>query len=137
MKVAALVIGAGPAGLMAAEVLGQAGHAVLLAEAKPSPARKFLMAGKSGLNLTKSEDFDRFLAAFGPHADHLRPMLEACGPDEVRRWAEALGQPLFTGPTGRVFPQTMKASPLLRAWLTRLDGYGVTRRTRWRWQGWA
>ena len=137
MKVAALVIGAGPAGLMAAELLGQAGHAVLLAEAKPSPARKFLMAGKSGLNLTKSEDFDRFLAAFGPRADDLRPMLEAFGPDEVRRWAEALGQPLFTGPTGRVFPQTMKASPLLRAWLTRLDGYGVTRRTRWRWQGWA
>ncbi|WP_417524380.1 TIGR03862 family flavoprotein [Marinovum sp.] len=136
MKVAALVIGGGPAGLMAAEVLGQAGHEVLLAEAKPSPARKFLMAGKSGLNLTKAEAPEAFLAAYGARAEALRPMLDALGPDAVQGWAEELGQPLFTGPTGRVFPKAMKASPLLRAWLARLDGLGVTRRTRWRWQGW-
>ncbi|WP_323766090.1 TIGR03862 family flavoprotein [Marinovum sp.] len=136
MKVPALVIGGGPAGLMAAERLAQAGHRVLLAEHKPSVARKFLMAGKSGLNLTKSEDFETFLAAFGDRAAALRPMLAAWGPDAAQRWAEALGQPLFTGPSGRVFPRAMKASPLLRAWLAQLDGEGVSRRTRWRWQGW-
>lgn len=136
MKTAALVIGGGPAGLMAAEALGQAGHQVLLAEAKPSPARKFLMAGKSGLNLTKAEDPDAFLRAYGEGAAVLRPMLAAFGPDELRAWAEGLGQRLFTGPTGRVFPEAMKASPLLRAWLHRLDALGVTRRMRWRWRGW-
>lgn len=136
MKVAALVIGGGPAGLMAAEVLGQAGHEVLLADAKPSVARKFLMAGKSGLNLTKAEAPEAFLAAFGARAGALRPMLDALGSDAVQAWAEDLGQPLFTGPTGRVFPKMMKASPLLRAWLARLDRLDVTRRTRWRWQGW-
>lgn len=136
MKTTALVIGGGPAGLMAAEVLGQAGHAVLLAEAKPSPARKFLMAGKSGLNLTKAEDRDTFLRAYGDRAAVLRPMLEAFGPDDLMSWAEGLGQRLFTGPTGRVFPEVMKASPLLRAWLQRLDDLGVTRRMRWCWRGW-
>ena len=132
----ALVIGAGPAGLMAAEALARAGRHVLVAEARPSPARKLLMAGKSGLNLTKAEDFDTFLAAYGEAAQTLAPMLRAFGPAEVCAWAEGLGQPLFTGSTGRVFPRAMKASPLLRAWLGRLQGAGVTLRTRWRWLGW-
>jgi uncharacterized flavoprotein (TIGR03862 family) len=135
-EIDALVIGAGPAGLMAADALAAAGRRVVIAEHKPSAARKFLMAGKSGLNLTKDEPFERFLAAYGGAADRLRPMLEAFGPAEVCRWAEALGQPVFTGSTGRVFPVAMKASPLLRTWLARLDGLGATLRTRWRWTGW-
>lgn len=134
--IAALVIGAGPAGLMAADALSAAGHPVLLAEAKPSPARKFLMAGKSGLNLTKAEPHAACLAAFGPAAERLRPMIDAFGPQEVQAWAEDLGQPLFTGSTGRVFPKAMKASPLLRAWLARLAAQGVRLRRNWRWTGW-
>ncbi|MCQ0092204.1 TIGR03862 family flavoprotein [Roseovarius sp. M141] len=132
----ALVIGAGPAGLMAAEALAMAGHAVTVAEAKPSPARKFLMAGKSGLNLTKAEGMDAFLAAYGAGAEPLFPILRAFGPEVVQGWATGLGQPLFTGSTGRVFPVAMKASPLLRAWLARLEGLGVRIERRWRWQGW-
>src|SRR5690554_5177237 len=132
----ALVIGAGPAGLMAAGALAEAGYAVTVAEAKPSPARKFLMAGKSGLNLTKVEGQEAFLAAFGDGAEWLHPILDAFGPAEVQAWAEALGQPLFTGSTGRVFPKAMKASPLLRAWLARLNASGVTLQRRWRWLGW-
>ena len=129
----ALVIGAGPAGLMAAEALATAGRGVLICEAKPSPARKFLMAGKSGLNLTKDEPFEPFLAQYD--AEWLRPMLKAFGPAEVMDWARGLGQEVFTGSTGRVFPAAMKASPLLRAWLTRLGEAGVELRTRWRWSG--
>ncbi len=132
----ALVIGAGPAGLMAAQALAQAGHSVLVAEAKPSPARKLLMAGKSGLNLTKAEDTEPFLAAYCEATPHLRPMLDVFGPDQVIQWAENLGQPVFTGSTGRVFPKSMKASPLLRAWLAQLDALNVMLRTRWFWQGW-
>ncbi len=131
-----LVIGAGPAGLMAAETLSAAGHKVALAEAKPTVGRKFLMAGKSGLNLTRDEPFDDFLANFGPGAARLEPILRQFSSDHVRAWAEGLGQPLFTGSTGRVFPTAMKASPLLRAWLRRLEGQGVVIRTRWRWRGW-
>ena len=130
-----LVIGAGPAGLMAAEAMAEAGLRVVVAEARPSPARKLLMAGKSGLNLTKDEPFETFLAAYGESATRLRPMLEAFGPAEVRRWAEGLGQNVFTGSSGRVFPEAMKASPLLRAWLRRLERLGVELRTRWRWTG--
>ena len=132
----ALVIGAGPAGLMAAEALATAGIPVVVAEAKPSPARKFLMAGKSGLNLTKDEGEAAFMAAYAEAAPWLAPGLAAFGPAQVMAWAEALGQPVFTGSSGRVFPVAMKASPLLRAWLARLAGQGVTLRTRWRWTGW-
>ncbi|RKF16337.1 TIGR03862 family flavoprotein [Roseovarius spongiae] len=132
----ALVIGAGPAGLMAAETLAQAGMRVTVAEAMPSPARKLLMAGKSGLNLTKDEPIESFLAAYGAAAEPLAPMLHAFGPDAVREWAEGLGQPVFAGSTGRVFPRAMKASPLLRTWLARLDSLGVSLRRRWRWTGW-
>jgi len=128
------VIGAGPAGLMAAEALAGAGRRVVVAEAKPSPARKFLMAGKSGLNLTKDEALPAFTARYGE--DWLAPMLAAFGPDEVMEWARGLGQEVFTGSSGRVFPVAMKGSPLLRAWLRRLDGLGVELRVRWRWTGW-
>lgn len=133
----AVVIGAGPAGLMAAEALADAGRSVLVVDAKPSPARKLLMAGKSGLNLTKSEPLNAFLAHYGNAALPLTPMLTAFGPAEIQAWAQGLGQELFTGSTGRVFPKSMKASPLLRAWLARLAGKGVTLQTRTRWTGWA
>jgi uncharacterized flavoprotein (TIGR03862 family) len=131
-----LVIGGGPAGLMAAEAMALAGVSVIVAEAKPSVGRKLLMAGKSGLNLTKAEAPEDFLAAYEEAAPVLAPMIAAFGPQNVQDWAEGLGQAVFTGSTGRVFPKVMKASPLLRAWLARLDGMGVTVRTRWRWTGW-
>lgn len=132
----ALVIGGGPAGLMAADALLSAGRSVVLAEAKPSIGRKFLMAGKSGLNLTKSEEAAAFLSAYGAAVPYLEPILDAFGPDAVMAWANGLDQPTFTGSTGRVFPKAMKASPLLRAWLDRLDAMGLVRRTHWRWTGW-
>lgn len=130
----ALVIGAGPAGLMAAEMLAQAGLRVTIAEAMASPARKFLMAGKSGLNITK--DDAGYLAAYAPLPPALHAALAEFGPDAVQDWARGLGQAVFTGSTGRVFPVAMKASPLLRAWLRRLDALGVTLQTRWRLTGW-
>lgn len=132
----AVVIGAGPAGLMAAEELGRAGCRVLVAEAKPSAARKFLMAGKSGLNLTKDEPFAQLITRYGAAADWLAPMVQAFDAQGVQDWARGLGSELFTGSTGRVFPKVMKASPLLRAWLARLERSGVQIRTRWRWAGW-
>ncbi|MDO6591990.1 aminoacetone oxidase family FAD-binding enzyme [Loktanella sp. D2R18] len=132
----ALVIGAGPAGLMAAEVLAKSGLSVTIADAMPSVGRKFLMAGKSGLNLTKMESMDQFLAAYGDVPPMMRHALMDFGPDAVAAWAQGLGQPLFTGSTGRLFPVAMKASPLLRAWVKRLNEMGVTLNTRWRWTGW-
>ncbi len=133
----AVVIGAGPAGLMAAEVLAGAGVRVTLVEAKPSVGRKFLMAGKSGLNLTMDLSAEPLLAAYAEAADWLRPMIESFDAGALQGWARELGQELFTGSTGRVFPVAMKASPLLRAWLARLDALGIERRTRWCWTGWA
>lgn len=132
----ALIIGAGPAGLMAAEMLSQAGLGVTVTDAMPSVGRKFLMAGKSGLNLTKDENATDFLAAYGDAPDVMRRAVADFGPDAVMGWAKGLGQPLFTGSTGRVFPTAMKASPLLRAWLARLADAGVSLRTRWQWCGW-
>ena len=129
----ALVIGAGPAGLMAAEELASAGHSVVVCEAKATVGRKFLMAGKSGLNVTKAESLSAFQARFDNA--WLAPMLAVFGPDEVQAWCRALGQEVFTGSSGRVFPKAMKASPLLRAWLVRLAAAGVDIRTRWRWVG--
>ncbi|GAB1478112.1 TIGR03862 family flavoprotein [Paracoccaceae bacterium] len=131
----ALVIGAGPAGLMAAEEMARAGRRVVLAEAKPSPARKFLMAGKSGLNLTKDQPPAAFQASY-PEG-WIRPYTAEFGPVQVMDWCRELGQEVFTGSSGRVFPVAMKGSPLLRAWLTRLAELGVTLRTRWRWDGFA
>jgi uncharacterized flavoprotein (TIGR03862 family) len=130
----ALVIGAGPAGLMAAEEMARAGLRVTVAEAKPSPARKFLMAGKSGLNITFDAGPREFAAACGAPG-WLVPILAEFGPAEVMDWCRGLGQEVFTGSSGRVFPVAMKASPLLRAWLRRLEGMGVTLHTRWRWTG--
>jgi uncharacterized flavoprotein (TIGR03862 family) len=121
---------------MAAETLARAGHAVTICDAKPSFGRKFLMAGKSGLNLTKDEPPETLRAQYFEASERLAPMLRAFGNDAVQDWARDLGQEVFTGSTGRVFPVAMKASPLLRAWLARLDALGVTRRTRWRWNGW-
>lgn len=131
-KIDALVIGSGPSGLMAAETLVKAGRKVTIIEGKPSAGRKFLMAGKSGLNLTKDEPLEDFARAYGTASDWLYPMIAQLDPVEVMAFAEDLGQPVFTGTTGRVFPKTMKASPLLRAWLRRLD---ATMHLRWRWTG--
>jgi len=129
----ALVIGAGPAGLMAAEALADAGHPVVVAEAKPSPARKLLMAGKSGLNVTKDEPLPAFAAQYD--AGWLAPILAAFGPEQVKDFCRGLGQEVFTGSSGRVFPVALKGSPLLRAWLERLARKGVDLRRRWRWTG--
>jgi uncharacterized flavoprotein (TIGR03862 family) len=133
-RIDALVIGAGPAGLMAAEMLAAAGRRVVVAEGRPSVGRKFLMAGKSGLNITNTAP--DFGAAYAEAADWLAPMINAFGPGAVQDWARGLGQAVFTGSSGRVFPVAMKASPMLRAWLGRLDGAGVAMRTRWLWRGW-
>ncbi|HEX3664482.1 MAG TPA: TIGR03862 family flavoprotein [Rhizomicrobium sp.] len=137
MTTTAAVIGAGPAGLMAAEVLRAGGVAVTLYERMPSAGRKFLMAGRGGLNLTHSEPLDLFLARYGAAAGHLRPMLEAFRPRALIDWADTLGADTFTGSSGRIFPRAMKASPLLRAWLARLERQNVRFRLRHDWRGWA
>ena len=119
------VIGGGPAGLMAAEVLSAAGVAVHVFDAMPSVGRKFLMAGKGGMNITHSEPFDAFLARYGARREELAPMLGAFGPEALREWMRGLGVESFVGSSGRVFPKEMKAAPLLRAWLHRLRELGV------------
>src|SRR6476469_5988880 len=130
------VIGAGPAGLMAAEVLAQGGAAVTVYDAMPSAGRKFLMAGRGGLNLTHSEPLSKFLTRYRESASQLAPAITAFSPEALRRWSEGLGQPTFVGSSGRVFPEAFKASPLLRAWLRRLDSIGVQFALRHRWTGW-
>lgn len=131
------VVGAGPAGLMAAETLALAGHAVEVFDAMPSAGRKFLLAGKGGLNLTHSEPFEPFVGRYAERAETLRPALQVFGADALRAWAQGLGITTFVGSSGRVFPQEMKAAPLLRAWLHRLRGQGVRFHMRHRWLGFA
>lgn len=137
-----VVVGGGPAGLMAAEVLSRAGVAVHLFDAMPSVGRKFLLAGKGGLNLTHAEPFDAFVPRYGDRAPALRPMLDAFGPSALREWARGLGVETFVGSSRRVFPTDMKAAPLLRAWLHRLrhpaaPGVPVQFHMRHRWRGWT
>ncbi|MBB6253860.1 NAD(P)/FAD-dependent oxidoreductase [Nitrospirillum iridis] len=130
------IIGAGPAGLMAAEALAARGIAVTVYDAMPSPARKFLMAGRGGLNITHSEPLDRFITRYGGAAPVVKPWLDRFTPADLRAWVHGLGIETFVGSSGRVFPVGLKASPLLRAWLRRLDGLGVTLKARHRWTGW-
>src|SRR6266404_6452531 len=130
------IIGAGPAGLMAAGVLAQGGANVTVYDALPSAGRKFLMAGRGGLNLTHSEPLPAFLARYREAMPHLKAAIEAFPPQALRDWSEALGQETFVGSSGRVFPKAFKASPLLRAWLRRLDSMGVRFALRHRWTGW-
>jgi uncharacterized flavoprotein (TIGR03862 family) len=132
----AIVVGGGPAGLIAAEELARAGVAVSVYDRMPSVARKFLLAGHGGLNITHAEDREPFLARYGLSADRLAPMLEVFGPDDLRAWCAGLGEPTFVGSSGRVFPQAFRAIPLVRAWLARLVELGVTIETRHRWDGW-
>jgi uncharacterized flavoprotein (TIGR03862 family) len=130
------IIGAGPAGLIAAERLAQAGHKVAIHERMASPARKFLLAGRGGLNLTHSEPLGSFLDRYGAARTWLEPAIRAFPPQALRDWADGLGAESFTGSSGRVFPSAMKASPLLRAWLARLDGLGVELHAGRLWTGW-
>jgi hypothetical protein len=130
------IIGAGPAGLMAAEVLAQGGAGVTAYDAMPSAGRKFLMAGRGGLNLTHSEALPEFLTRYGASMPRLAAAITVFPPDRLREWSEALGQPTFVGSSGRVFRQAFKTSPLLRAWLRRLGAMGVQFKQRHRWIGW-
>ncbi len=132
----AAIIGGGPAGLMAAEILAQGGVQVDLYDAMPSVGRKFLLAGKGGMNLTHSEAAPAFLSRYGARQPEIAPLLEDFGPDALRAWVHGLGIETFVGSSGRVFPTDMKAAPLLRAWLHRLRAAGVRFHMRHRWQGW-
>ena len=133
----AAVIGAGPAGLMAAETLAREGVSVTVYDRMASPGRKFLLAGRGGLNLTHSEDLELFLSRYGDASARLRAAIEAFPPEALRAWCEGLGQETFVGTSGRVFPKAMKASPLLRAWLARLTALKVAFEPRHRWIGWG
>jgi uncharacterized flavoprotein (TIGR03862 family) len=135
-KASVAIIGAGPAGLMAAETLAQSGIGVAVFDAMPSVGRKFLMAGRGGLNLTHSEPLDAFLTRYREATPKLASAIESFPPERLRAWCEALGQPTFVGSSGRIFPKALKASPLLRAWLRRLDAMGVSFSMRHRWNGW-
>jgi uncharacterized flavoprotein (TIGR03862 family) len=130
-----IIVGAGPAGLAAAEALASAGRRVSVFDQAPSPARKFLMAGRGGLNLTHTEPLERFIARYGAAAAHMQPALDAFSPQALCDWSGALGEPTFVGTSGRVFPKSFKASPLLRAWLRRLDSLGVAFNMRHRFDG--
>ena len=135
---AVAIIGGGPAGLMAAELLSASGgYTVTVYDSMPTFGRKFLLAGKSGLNITHSEAYARFAGRFGAASGHLRAALDTFTPDDVRHWAAGLGTETFVGSSGRVFPKVMKASPLLRAWLARLQQRGVVLKSRHRWTGFA
>ncbi|MBS0252014.1 MAG: TIGR03862 family flavoprotein [Proteobacteria bacterium] len=131
------IIGGGPAGLFAAEIIANAGHRVSIYERMPSPARKFLLAGRGGLNLTHSEPLERFLTRYGEAANEVRTAVEAFPPERLIAWANELDAQTFVGTSGRVFPKAMKASPLLRAWLRRLNDLGVSMNTRHHWIGFA
>lgn len=131
-----VIVGAGPAGLMAADVLSATAAEVHVYDAMPSPGRKFLLAGKGGLNLTHSEPFALFASRYGERRAQIEPMLALFGPAEVREWARGLGVDTFVGSSGRVFPCDLKAAPLLRAWLHRLRAAGVQMHMRHRWTGW-
>ena len=133
----AIVVGGGPAGLIAAEELARSGVAVTVYDRMPSVSRKFLLAGHGGLNITHSEDRDPFLARYGSSADRLAPMLRVFGPDDLRAWCADLGEPTFVGSSGRVFPQSFRATPLVRAWWRRLAELGVRVERRQRWTGWT
>lgn len=130
------IIGGGPAGLMAAEVISQSGTKVNVYDAMPSVGRKFLMAGKGGLNITHSDPFELFLSRYGSRSGHIKPMLERFDADTLRAWVHQLGISTFVGSSGRIFPANMKAAPLLRAWLHRLRQGGVTFHVRHQWLGW-
>jgi uncharacterized flavoprotein (TIGR03862 family) len=132
----AAVIGGGPAGLMAAEMLLQGGVRVDLYDAMPSVARKFLLAGKGGMNITHSEPRELFISRYGERSAEIAPLLDAFGPERLRAWLKELGIDSFVGSSGRVFPVGMKAAPLLRAWLHRLRQAGLHIHVRHRWQGW-
>lgn len=133
----AAVIGGGPAGLMAAETLVNGGASVDVYDAMPSVGRKFLLAGKGGLNLTHAERAEKFVARYGASASAVAPLLATFGPQQLRDWAQALGIATFIGTSQRVFPKEMKAAPLLRAWLHRLRAAGVRFHVRHRWTGWT
>lgn len=130
------VIGGGPAGLMAAEVLAGGGVSVHLYDAMPSAGRKFLVAGRGGLNLTHAEPFEQFITRYGDRRPQIEPLLRDFGPEQVRTWAAGLGVETFVGTSNRVFPTGMKSAPLLRLWLARLHASGVTFHFRHRWTGW-
>ena len=131
------IIGGGPAGLIAAETAVDKGLSVAIFDAKPTYGRKFLMAGKSGLNITKNENKNKFLNNYFESEKWLTPIINAFDNEAVMNWAQDLGEEIFIGSSGRVFPKSMKASPLLRSWLKRLTNKGVNFYTNWKWIGWS
>jgi uncharacterized flavoprotein (TIGR03862 family) len=135
-QITVAIIGGGPAGLMAAEVLSRSAIDVHVFDAMPSVGRKLLMAGKGGLNITHAEPYELFLSRYGSGENFLKPMLDAFGPEALRQWVHELGIETFVGSSLRVFPKEMKAAPLLRAWLHRLREAGVKFHVRHRWLGW-